>query len=71
MQNIGYELGENRRSPQWYRANHRTEWVAGSIATRVKASCYGSDEYIDRTRSDGPPAGERKDEKKALKKDLF
>jgi hypothetical protein len=28
VQNIGYELGENRRSVEWYRANHRTSWVA-------------------------------------------
>ena len=26
--NIGYELGENSRTAQWYRANHRTPWVA-------------------------------------------
>jgi hypothetical protein len=28
IQNIGYELGENDRSPAWYRENHRTPWVA-------------------------------------------
>jgi hypothetical protein len=28
MLNIGYELGENGRSPEWYRANHRMPWVA-------------------------------------------
>lgn len=28
IQNIGYELGENGRTPQWYRANHRSPWVA-------------------------------------------
>ena len=25
VQKIGYELGENGRTPAWYRANHRTE----------------------------------------------
>ena len=29
IQNIGYEMGENGRTPEWYRANHRTPWVAG------------------------------------------
>jgi hypothetical protein len=29
IQNIGYEKGEDNRSPEWYRANHRTPWVAG------------------------------------------
>lgn len=29
IQNIGYESGENNRSPAWYRAHHRTPWVAG------------------------------------------
>lgn len=28
IQNIGYELGENSRTADWYRANHRTPWVA-------------------------------------------
>ena len=28
IQNIGYELGENSRTAEWYRANHRTPWVA-------------------------------------------
>ena len=28
IQNIGYELGENGRTAEWYRENHRTEWVA-------------------------------------------
>lgn len=28
IQNIGYEMGENGRTPKWYRANHRTPWVA-------------------------------------------
>lgn len=28
IQNIGYELGENGRTPEWYRANHRTPWVS-------------------------------------------
>jgi len=30
IQNIGYDLGENGRTPEWYRANHRTPWVAAS-----------------------------------------
>jgi hypothetical protein len=29
IQNIGYDLGENGRTPEWYRTNHRTPWVAG------------------------------------------
>ncbi|QDU29241.1 hypothetical protein ETAA8_43480 [Anatilimnocola aggregata] len=29
IQNIGYVLGENSRTAEWYRANHRTPWVAG------------------------------------------
>lgn len=29
IQNIGYDKGENGRTPQWYRDNHRTGWVAG------------------------------------------
>ena len=32
IQNIGYDLGENGRTPEWYRANHRTPWVAGDVA---------------------------------------
>ena len=33
IQNIGYEMGENNRTPEWYRANHRTPWVAiGGLA---------------------------------------
>jgi hypothetical protein len=28
IQNIGYEMGENGRTPEWYCANHRTPWVA-------------------------------------------
>jgi hypothetical protein len=28
IQNIGYELGENGRTAEWYRANHRAPWVA-------------------------------------------
>ena len=28
VQNIRYEMGENGRTPEWYRANHRTPWVA-------------------------------------------
>ncbi len=31
IQNIGYELGENGRTPEWYRAHHRTPWVAGGM----------------------------------------
>jgi hypothetical protein len=27
-QNIGYDLGENGRTSEWYRANHRAPWVA-------------------------------------------
>ena len=30
-QNIGYDLGENGRTAEWYRANHRTPWVAGRL----------------------------------------
>lgn len=30
IQNIGYEMGENGRTPEWYRANHRTPWAADS-----------------------------------------
>ena len=37
IQNIGYELGENGRTPEWYRLNHRTPWVADTLATH-KAS---------------------------------
>ena len=33
IQNIGYDLGENGRTPAWYRANHRTPWVAGTVAS--------------------------------------
>jgi len=29
IQNIGYDLGENNRSPEWYRKNHRCDRVAG------------------------------------------
>jgi len=32
IQNIGYEDGENGRTPEWYRANHRTPWVASRLA---------------------------------------
>jgi hypothetical protein len=32
IQNIGYNLGENDRTPEWYRANHRPPWVAGRLA---------------------------------------
>lgn len=28
IQNIGYEQGENGRSAEWYRENHRVQWVA-------------------------------------------
>ncbi len=31
VQNIGYEMGENGRTPEWYRANHRPQWGAGSV----------------------------------------
>ena len=31
IQNIGYDLGENGRTPEWYRANHRAPWVAGQL----------------------------------------
>ncbi len=33
IQNIGYEKGENNRTPEWYLANHRTPWVARQVAT--------------------------------------
>lgn len=29
IQNIGYELGENDRTADWYRQHHRAPWVAG------------------------------------------
>jgi hypothetical protein len=35
IQNIGYELGENDRTPQWYRSNHRTPWVANCASMAV------------------------------------
>lgn len=35
IQNIGYEQGENGRTPEWYRANHRTPWVARSASLRA------------------------------------
>jgi len=38
IQNIGYDLGKNGRTPDWYRANHRTPWVAGRLAVG-KFSC--------------------------------
>lgn len=31
IQNIGYELGENSRTAEWYRENHRTRWVACAV----------------------------------------
>ena len=31
IQNIGYEKGENGRTPEWYRSNHRTSWVADGV----------------------------------------
>ena len=34
IQNIGYEMGENGRTPEWYRANHRTPWVAKTTQQR-------------------------------------
>ena len=30
IQNIGYEMGENGRTPEWYPANYRTPWLAES-----------------------------------------
>ena len=33
IQNIGYEMGENGRTPEWYRANHRTPWVAKQVGS--------------------------------------
>jgi hypothetical protein len=33
IQNIGYELGENSPTAEWYRANHRTPWVARAPLT--------------------------------------
>jgi hypothetical protein len=35
MQNIGYEMSENNRTPEWYRANHRTPWLAELAETNV------------------------------------
>ena len=35
IQNIGYELCENSRTAEWYRANHRTPWVA-TVVDRTK-----------------------------------
>ena len=35
IQNIGYDQGENGRTPDWYRANHRTPWVAGQVENRA------------------------------------
>ena len=37
VQNIGYEMGENNRTPKWYQGHHRTPsvagmWVAGHVA---------------------------------------
>ena len=37
MQNSGYDLGENNRSPEWYRSNHRTPRVAGRIGANAFA----------------------------------
>jgi len=31
IHNIGYELGENSHTAEWYRANHRTPWVATMV----------------------------------------
>lgn len=28
VQNIGYEKGENNRTPEWYKSNHRVPWQA-------------------------------------------
>ncbi|MGB0600388.1 MAG: hypothetical protein ACPGLY_27240 [Rubripirellula sp.] len=33
IQNIGFQMGENGRTPEWYRANHRTPWVASHETT--------------------------------------
>lgn len=33
IQNIGYEFGENGRSSEWYRAHHRTPWVAEELTS--------------------------------------
>jgi len=34
IQNIGFEDGENNRTPQWYRENHFTPWVAGVLPAK-------------------------------------
>ena len=47
IQNIGYELGENSRTAEWYRANHRTPWVAGEAT--VGTFSYSSS--MSRSRS--------------------
>ena len=31
IQNIGHDLGESNRTPDQYRANHRTPWLAGQM----------------------------------------
>lgn len=31
IQNIGYEMGENDRTPEWYASHHRTPHVAGDL----------------------------------------
>lgn len=33
VQNIGYELGENSRTAEWYRANQRMPWVCNRNST--------------------------------------
>jgi hypothetical protein len=32
IQDSGYDLGEHGRTPEWYRAHHRTPWGAGPLA---------------------------------------
>jgi len=47
IQNIGYELGENQRTAEWYRANHRTPWVASSERhLRSPSNCLVSYEAL-------------------------
>lgn len=33
IQDIGYEMGKNGRTPEWYRANHRTPLVAKKVGS--------------------------------------
>ena len=37
LQNSGCDLGENNRSPELYRSNHRTPWGAGRIGANAFA----------------------------------